>query len=334
MTSSRRPRRIGKYKILSRLGSGGMSEVYRAIADDSETEVALKVTPIKNDVDVTVADFQLEVMVGRRVEHRHVVKAIDHGCRDGFIFLAMPIIHGATLSNSTRLRDPSRRPSSPTSSAYRDSWIVPMLENNWHQIARIGEQMADALAACHEGGVIHRDVKPGNIIMDRNGDAFLMDFGLAWLRRGPQGQELGDRAGTARYLPPEVFDERRDERSDVYSLGLTLHELATGKKTWGEIDHETMKEIRPQLEVDSLSGLLPEMPAGLAECIDRACQNNPDERQQSARELEEEFSSVLKTLDDSAFALCAADSSWGTIEQTVSFNSHSLLTADVWFANC
>lgn len=94
-----------------------------------------------------------------------------------------------------------------------------------------------------------------------------------------------------------------------------------------------MKEIRPQLEVDSLSGLLPEMPAGLAKCIDQACQNNPDDRQQSARILEKKFAAVARTLEESAFAVSATCFSWGIIEQAAAFNTQSSLTADVWFAD-
>ena len=331
MSGSRRPLRIGKYSIIGRLGSGGMSEVYRAIADDSGTEVALKATAIENDVDVVVADFQLEIMVGRRVNHSHVVRAIDHGCRDGYIFLAMPIIEGATLSNSTRLRDPSRRPSSPKSSAYRDAWVVPMLEQQWRQIALIGQQMSGALAACHDAGVIHRDIKPGNIIMDRSGDSFLMDFGLSWLRRGPKGHELCDRAGTARYLPPEVFDNQRDERSDIYSLGLTLHELATGLKPWGEIDHETIRENRPELTVVPLASIIRDVPERLAACIDLACRNAPDERQSSAKLLEREFAGLVKELAnlDDEFASVTVDA----FGQPVAPYQSDVLSAAVCFAD-
>lgn len=290
-TKERRPslRRVGKYEILGNLGSGGMSRVYRAIADDSNTEIALKVTPLENDIDVEVADYQREVMIGRRIEHPNVVCAFDHGCREDYIYLAMPIVSGATLSNSTRLRDPSRKPSSRRSSAYRDQWVVSVLDGQWAQIASIGVQMAGALAACHRAGVIHRDIKPGNIMLTRQGVAFLMDFGLAWMRRGPEGHELETMDGTARYLPPEIYDERRDERSDIYSLGFTLHELTTGLKPWGEIDHETVKEIRPELQVPPVRSIRSDIPESLAECIDRASADDPDSRHQTAEELEADF---------------------------------------------
>ena len=327
-SGSKRPERLGKYKILGRLGSGGMSRVYRAVADGTDTEIALKVTPLENDVDVEVADYQREVTIARRVQHPNVVTALDHGCVGGHIFLAMPIIAGATLSNVTRLRDPSRKPSSRKSSAYRDKWAVPILEGQWRQVAKLGLQMSDALAACHNAGVIHRDIKPGNIIMNRDGDAFLMDFGLAWLRRGQRGHELATKAGTARYLPPEVFEEKRDERSDIYSLGVTMHELATGLKLWGEIDHETVREERPELRVPTVHEVRDDVPQLLADCIDKASADDPSERHQTSDELRDHFELVLKNLPES-FSLTEAELA------TVVWQSDSVaaeLSEEVWFS--
>ncbi len=299
-SSSKRPKRLGKYTIVGRLGSGGMSRVYRAIADNADTAVALKVTPLENDVDVEVADYQREVMIARRIQHPNVITAIDHGCAGGHIFLAMPILNGATLSNVTRLRDPSRKPSSRKSSAYNDEWAVPLLEGRWDQIAKLGLQMSDALAACHDAGVIHRDIKPGNIMLDRKGNGHLMDFGLAWLRRGQPGHELETKAGTARYLPPEVFDGRRDERSDIYSLGVTLHELATGLKLWGDVDHETVREERPSLMVPTVHEVRKDVPQMLADCIDKASADEPDQRHQTAHELRDHFQLIYDGLSTAA----------------------------------
>ena len=294
--SSSRPKRLGKYNILGRLGSGGMSRVYRAVADGSSEEIALKVTPVENDIDVEIVDYQREVMIGRRVKHPAAVTAFDHGCRDGYIYLAMPIVNGATLSNATRLRDPSRKPSSRRSRAYRDKWVVPMLEGQWHRIAKIGHQLSEILVACHQAGIIHRDIKPGNVMMDRSGDVYLTDFGLSWMRRGQPGHELETRDGTARYLPPEIFKGRRDERSDIYSLGITLHELATGRKTWGEIDHETVKETRPTLRVPRVRSIRDDIPETLARCIDKAAADEPAERYQTAEQLESAFRKLVTEL--------------------------------------
>lgn len=323
-SSSRRPKRLGKYAITGRLGSGGMSRVYRAVADGTTNEVALKVTPIDNDIDVEVVDYQREVMIGRRVQHPSAITAIDHGCRDEHIYLAMPIVEGATLSNATRLRDPSRKPSSSSSSAYRDKWVVPLLEGQWGRIARIGLTLSSVLVACHKAGVIHRDIKPGNVMMDRESNVFLTDFGLAWMRRGMPGHELETRDGTARYLPPEVFSERRDERSDIYSLGLTMHELATGLKPWGEIDHKTLKEVRPSLRVPLIRSICKDVPRILADCIDKASADEPAERFQTAELLEKSFRRAVAEL---------------TPPTPVAWSQHAVagpqdltLSEDVWFS--
>lgn len=323
--TSSRLRRLGKYAIQGRLGSGGMSKVYRAIADGTDEEVALKVTPVNNNIDVEIVDYQREVMIGRRVKHPLAVAAFDHGCRDGHIYLAMPIVKGATLSNSTRLRDPSRKPSSSRSSAYRDKWVVPMLEGQWSMIAWIGLQMSETLVACHAAGVIHRDIKPANIMLTREGVAYLTDFGLAWMRRGPVDHELETRDGTARYLPPEVFDGRRDERSDIYSLGFTIHELATGLKPWGEIDHETVKESRPDLRVPMVRSIRRDIPESLAACIDRAAADQPGERYQTAEALAAAFRRVHDELSPPK-----EESSW-----TIGCDNSAdpvLLNEELWFS--
>lgn len=273
-----------------------MSRVYRAVNESTGAEVALKVTPVENDDDVEIIDYQREVMMGRRLDHPNIISPLDHGCVDEFIYMAMPVATGASLANSTRLRDPSRKPSSSRSSAYRDSWLVPYLDQQWHNIADIGLQLAGALVACHAAGIIHRDIKPGNVILNKSGHAYLMDFGLAWMRRGPVGHELVTKAGTARYLPPEIFKNRRDERSDVYSLGLTLHELATGLKVWGDVSHEEILESRPDYRVPRIRSICGKVPASLANCIDKASADEPGERHQSAAELFQEFQQVASEL--------------------------------------
>lgn len=310
----RRPRQLGRYQILGDLGSGGMSKVYRAIDSRSEQQIALKVTPVENNVDVDVSDYQREVMMGRRLSHPNVISPIDHGCLDGFIFLAMPIVDGATLSNSTRLRDPSRKPSSSRSSAYNDAWIVPLLDGQWNRLVDIGVQLAGALVACHDAGIIHRDIKPGNLIMDRSGQVYLMDFGLAWMRRGPVGLELETKDGTARYLPPEVFDGRRDERSDVYSLGLTLHELATGLKVWGDVDHEVIREDRPDYRVPPIRSIRTDVPQELADCIDKASSDDPAERHQSAQALLDHFRLLQERQNSGLRAMMDANGAYELVQ--------------------
>ena len=295
------PMCIGRYKITGRLGAGGMSLVYSAVASDIEGEIALKVTPLDNDINVDVTNYQLEVMMGREISHPAVNTPFDHGVTDTHAYLALPLIDGATLSNVTRLRDPLRRPSSESSPAWDDAWAEDMIDGQWQQVASIGVQLSHAVRACHRAGIIHRDIKPANVMMTRTGEVFLNDLGLAWWRDGPD-QELETKAGTSRYLPPEIFQGQRDERSDIYSLGITMHELATGRKLWGEISHEDMREQRPFVRVPTVRSIRADVPEVLADCIDKASSESPADRHQTADELLEHFELVAESLNPPADA--------------------------------
>lgn len=322
--SVRRPKRLKQYQILDSIGSGGMSTVYRALDRDLNRVVALKMTALENSNDVTVADFQREVMVARRVQHDNVVTVLDHGCVAGWIFLAMPIVTGATLSNATRLRDPLRQPSSRKSSAYRDEWVVDWLESDWQHHYTLASQAVSAVCACHESGVYHRDIKPANLLLSKTGDCFLMDFGLAWLKRGPAGHELKTRVGTSRYLPPEVFRGDRDQRSDIYSLGLTLHELATGRKVWGEIPHQEILERRLELRVPPVRSIRADIPLTYATIIDRACHDDQESRYQSANE----FRNALRKLYPTKELAGQAGGLSEIMRNTSNSDCHEL--SDVW----
>ena len=323
-------KRVGDYELTGRLGSGGMSRVYRAVKAGDHTEVALKLTPVENDVDVDIADFHREVLVGRRLQHPRCVTASAHGIDNGYLFIVMPIINGVPLSQTTRLRDPNRRPSSRRSSAWKCQWAADRLEKQWGNIAQLAVHACEALEACHSAGVIHRDIKPGNLLMDKSGETWLIDFGLAWMHRGPQGHELVTHAGTNRYLPPEVFDKQRDERSDIYSLGLTLQELTTGRKPWGDISHEEIGECRADLKVEPTLSVRNDVPQVLADWIDRAAADDPRERHQTAGELLEHARLVREQLVPTK-TVCVEETTLRTLVWQSSPPASSL-TEDVWFS--
>ena len=144
------------------------------------------------------------------------------------------------------------------------------------------------------------------------------------MRRGMAGHELKTRDGTARYLPPEVFKERRDERSDIYSLGLTMHELATGRKPWGEIHHETIKDVRLTLRVPLVRSIRNDIPKVLADCIDKASADEPAERYQEAEQLEKAFQHAVSEL--TPVTTYAEPDSWSQCVGT------AVLNEEVWFS--
>ncbi len=197
----------GRYRIVSRLGRGGMGEVYRADDQRLGTSVALKFLPASRSLDPVWRDRLLrEVKVAREVTHPNVCRVFDLAEHDGQFFLSMEYIDGEDLS-SLLLR------------------IGRFPEDKALEIAR---QICLGLAAAHEEGVLHRDLKPANVMLDGRGRIKITDFGLAALTEKLEGPE--SRSGTLAYMAPEQIEGREVTRkSDIYSLGLVLYEVFTGK---------------------------------------------------------------------------------------------------------
>ncbi len=253
--------RLGtRYRIVALLGRGGMGEVYRA--DDLELgqSVALKFLPpgIASDPR-ELARFRNEVRVARQIAHPNVCRVYDIGEVDGHVFLSMEYIDGEDLSAVLR------RMGRPT-------------EDKAVEIAR---QVALGLAAAHEAGMLHRDLKPANIMIDGRGRARITDFGLAGL--AVELARGGQIAGTPAYMAPEQFaDGTVSVRSDVYSLGLVLYELFTGKRAF---DAKTAAELRDQHDSSSITspsmlarGITPAVERLILHCLER----EPDRRPPSA----------------------------------------------------
>lgn len=250
--------RLGtRYRIVALLGRGGMGEVYRA--DDLELgqSVALKFLPPGVAADPReLARFRNEVRIARQIAHPNVCRVYDIGEADGHVFLSMEYIDGEDLSAVLR------RMGRPT-------------EDKACEIAR---QVALGLAAAHEAGMLHRDLKPANIMIDGRGRARITDFGLAGL-----ASELargGQIAGTPAYMAPEqLADGTVSVRSDVYSLGLVLYELFTGKRAF---DAKTAAELREQHDSSSVTspssfvrGITPAVERLILHCLDRDPESRP-----------------------------------------------------------
>ena len=201
-----------RYRIVGLLGKGGMGEVYRADDLKLAQPVALKFLPdhLLSDAPA-LARFHREVRVARQVSHKNVCRVYDIGEIDGRHFLSMEFIRGEELSSLLRR-------------------IGRLPQDKALQLAR---QICAGLAAAHDLGFIHRDLKPANIMIDGDGNARVLDFGLGGL-----AEELGEeevRAGTPAYMSPEQIEGKEQTvRSDIYSLGLVLYELFTGKRAFGK----------------------------------------------------------------------------------------------------
>ncbi len=164
----------------------------------------------------------------------------------------------------------------------------------WQNVTSIGKQAAEALAYAHRHGVLHRDVKPSNLLLDMNGRVWLTDFGLAKVDDQQNLTLTGDIVGTLRYLPPEAFDGRNDARSDVYSLGLTLYEMLAGQPAHSSEDKNALMKQVTHGEPKRLRQLNSQIPVELETIVHKAIDREPDKRYQSADALAEDLGRFMR----------------------------------------
>lgn len=229
-----------RYALVERIDAGGAGEVWRARDERLGRDVAVKILGANAD-EAFRERFADEARRAASVAHPNVVTVYDEG-RDGDeSFMVMEFVRGRTLRDVISERGP----------------LAP------HEAARIVAQIAAALDAAHEAGVIHCDVKPANVILDDNGHAKLTDFGIARAARGPREHEL---IGTARYIAPErVAGEAPTERSDIYSLGLVAFELLAGRPAHAEMETEDLLRQR----LDGPPPSLRNARVGVSDAVDR-----------------------------------------------------------------
>ncbi len=255
----------GRYRIEGVVGRGGMGIVLKARDLQLDEEVALKV--IRPEMEITAGfleQVKQEIRLARKITHRHVLRTHDFGDADGIPFVSMEYLKGVTLK---QLVDD------------RGALPVPL-------VLRIGRQVAEGLEAAHAVGVVHRDVKPLNVLFDARGDAKIMDFGLAAPVAARGTSEEGQVFGTPRYMAPEqVRGERVDPRTDLYAFGIMLFELATGHPPF---DHPSVTDLlRMQLSapVPRIRDSAPEVPEGLDFLVERLMAKRTENRPDSAAEV-------------------------------------------------
>jgi serine/threonine-protein kinase len=246
----------GRYRIVGLLGRGGMGEVYRADDLKLEQPVALKFLPDAALGDTErLARFYNEARLARQVSHPAVCRVHDVDEVEGHVFLSMEFVDGEDLST---LRKRIGRLSSD-------------------KAVEIGRQVCAGLAAAHAKGVLHRDLKPANVMVDGEGRARIADFGLAGLAEAIRGDDV--RSGTPAYMSPEQLEGREvTARSDLYSLGLLLFELVTGRRAF---DGKTLAEVLrqraepPPRPSELAPGLDPRFEAAILRCLERDPQRRP-----------------------------------------------------------
>ncbi|HKO34935.1 MAG TPA: serine/threonine-protein kinase [Pyrinomonadaceae bacterium] len=271
-----------RYRIVGLLGKGGMGEVFRADDLKLGQPVALKFLPEHLLSDgAALARFHREVRVARQVSHKNVCRVYDIGEVDGRHFLSMEFIKGEELSSLLRR-------------------IGRLPQDKAVQIAR---QICAGLAAAHDVGFLHRDLKPANVMIDEHGNARILDFGLGGLTEEFGADEM--RAGTPAYMSPEQIEAKEQTvRSDIYSLGLVLYELFTGKRafeapTLGDL----VKLRRSDTSPTTPSEIVKDLDPAIERVIDRCLQKNPAQRPVSALQV----AAALPGGDPIAAALAAGE---------------------------
>ncbi|MGB9004707.1 MAG: protein kinase, partial [Candidatus Aminicenantales bacterium] len=253
-----------RYVIIEEIGRGGMGRVYKAHDQELNIDVALKMIKPEHSGDRSfIQQFKQEALLGRSVSHENVVRLYDLGELNGIKFISMEYIQGQTLADLIRA---SGRLSEETA-------------------ADILRQVCQGLAVAHRHGIIHQDLKPQNILIDRKGLVRITDFGLARSLEVPEGRASKGLAGTPAYLSPEqARGEKADARSDIYSLGVILYEMVTGRKPFeagdiqGYLDkHLKEKPVSPQRHQPKLSEAVDRL---ILRCLDKEPMNrfqNTDE---------------------------------------------------------
>jgi len=276
--------RLGPYEIVAPLGAGGMGEVYRARDTRLGRDVAIKVLPQHLSANAEVrARFEREARTISSLNHPHICTLHDVGREGETDYLVMELVEGETLADRLK-RGP-----------------LPVME-----VVRFGVEIADALHRAHRAGVIHRDLKPGNIMIAKSG-AKLMDFGLARatglvgpasgsgmnvaaLSQSPTvAQPLtteGSIVGTFQYMAPEQLEGREtDARSDLWALGCVLYEMATGRRAF---DGATQASLISAIMRDSprpMAELAPMSPPALDRLVGALLAKDPDDRVQTAHDV-------------------------------------------------
>jgi predicted Zn-dependent protease len=265
-------RTISHYRIVEKIGAGGMGEVYRAHDEQLDRDVALKVLPPGTLADEAARkQFRKEALALAKLNHPNIETVHEFGTEDGVDFLAMELIAGSSISEKLK--------------------AGPLPDK---EIVRLGMQFAEGLAAAHGQGVVHRDLKPSNLMITPDGRLKILDFGLAKLVHHDLGGdvtrsitvETGTISGTVPYMSPEQLRGLPvDARSDIYAAGAVLYEMATCHRPFPQSQSvELMGAILHQAPATP-SSLNPRIAAGLESVILKALEKEPSQRYQSAREL-------------------------------------------------
>jgi serine/threonine protein kinase/WD40 repeat protein len=271
---------LGNYILLEKLGEGGMGQVFKARHRHMDRMVAVKVlTPALVENKQAVARFRHEVQAAARLSHPNIVTAHDADQSDGRLFLVTEYVEGQDLARLLKARG-----------------ALPLAEALGYAL-----QAARGLQYAHGKGIVHRDIKPGNLLLDREGTVKILDMGLARIgqeeeRGGERLTQSGQMVGTCDYMAPEqaLDTKTADHRADIYALGCTLYRLLTGELPYrGETLIQVLLAHR-EAAIPSLCRVRPEVPAAVDAVFQRMVAKTPEARPQSMAEVIAELEACLK----------------------------------------
>jgi serine/threonine protein kinase len=260
-------KQIGPYQIVAPLGEGGMAAVFRAYQPGMERYVALKILPrALADDPAFSARFQREARILAQLQHPHILPVFDYGQAEGYSYIVMPYVLSGTLTDAMQ-GEPLPLP----------------------RIRQVISQVGDALSYARGRGLVHRDVKPSNVLVDESGNCLLTDFGVARMVESSVNlTATGAVVGTPAYMSPEQGVGREiDARSDIYSLGIILYEMATGRVPYKAETPIAVVFMHVSAPLPLPRSLNPALPEAVERVILKALAKNPDERYQTAEDMVE-----------------------------------------------
>jgi len=302
---------FGDYKVIRELGRGGMGVVFYAVHSRSGRPVAVKLLPWRYAADMPRwrERFHREASTIATLRHKNIVQVYSFGRHEGYYYYVMQYVDGVGLDRIVeRLRRSSRpcdvselvaanhpdNPVKPKGLWEKDdtnSGVLILMRDSWRGFARLGQQIAFALAHAHQNDILHNDVKPSNLLVKPNGQVIVTDFGLGRLdATEPELDHPDDgQVGTLRYTAPERLQGQIDARCDVYSLGITLYELITQVTPFDALNRADLLDRVFHEELKRPSQIVPQIPTPLETILLKATARDPADRYESAIALADDL---------------------------------------------
>lgn len=339
------PDRLGDFRIVREVGRGGMGVVFEAVQESLGRRVALKLLSRHAQLDAARRErFLREAQAAAKLHHTNIVPVFGVGEQDGLPYYVMQLIPGRSLHELIGLWCEAgglpfgQRTTAPLGAANAETWRgngappVPgdfpaPAYGDWAFVARVGAEVADALAYAHGEGVLHRDIKPGNLILDEHGRVWVTDFGLAKTTEQAGLTASGDVVGTLQYLAPECLSGETGMASELYALGASLYELVTKEPPYdaitpaGLLTQITSSEPKPPRQHN------PVVPRDLETIILKAMAREPSRRYATAAELADDLRAFLDDRPIRARRMSWVSRAWRVCRRNPTVTALSAVTA-------